>query len=69
MSEQDTWNMITNYLAKNKIKKAVEVELQQKMVIGTIEKDVVETISEEPKEIMVEGQKLGVIFDDELLGF
>jgi hypothetical protein len=39
------------------------------MVIGTIEKDDVEFNSEEPKEIMVEGQKLDYIFDDDPLGF
>jgi len=57
------------YLTENKIKKALEAELQQKMVIGTIEKDVVKTINEEPKEIMVGGQKLDCIFDDEPLSF
>lgn len=40
--------MITAYLAENKIKKALEAKLQQKMIIGTIEKDVVEKIGEEP---------------------
>jgi len=30
---QDAWNKFTAYLAENKIKKALEAELQQKMVI------------------------------------
>jgi len=60
MYEQDAWNRVTAYLAENKIKKSLEVELQQKMVIGTIEKDVIEIVGEEPKEIMVDGQKLGL---------
>jgi len=60
MYEQDAWNRVTTYLAENKIKKSLEVELQQKMVIGTIEKDVIEIVGEEPKEIMVDGQKLGL---------
>jgi len=68
-TEQDAWNRIPAYLVENKIKKDLENELQQKMVIGTIEKDDVEAINEEPKEIMVEGQKLDCIFDDEPLGF
>jgi len=29
MSEQDAWNMITTYVAKNKIKKALEAKLQK----------------------------------------
>jgi len=37
--------------------------------MGTIEKEVIETIGDEPKEIMDERQKLDCIFDDEPLGF
>jgi len=33
MFEQDAWNKITAYLAENKINKALEAKLQQKMVI------------------------------------
>ena len=69
MSNQDAWNRIMTYLAENKIKKALEAKLQQKIVTRTIEKDDAETVGEEPKEIMVEGQKLDYIFYDELLGF
>jgi hypothetical protein len=64
MSEQDAWNEITTYLAENKIKKALEAELQKNLVIRTIEKDVVEAVGEEPKELMVKGQKLDCIFAD-----
>lgn len=39
------------------------------MVIGTIEKDAIETIGDEPKEIIYEGQRLDCVFDDEPLGF
>lgn len=39
------------------------------MVVGTIEKSSFETFTEEPKEMMVEGQKLDYVFDDEPLGF
>jgi len=63
MSEQDTWNRITAYLAENKIKKALEAKLQQKMVIGTIKKDVIQTIGDERKEKMGANQKLDCIFD------
>ncbi len=69
MSEQDAWNRITAYLTKNQIKKALEAKLQQKMVIGIIEKDVIETVGDEPKEIMVDDQKLDCIFCYEPLGF
>jgi len=55
MSEQEAWNKIQAYVAENKIKLAIEAELQQEMVIGTIEKNGVETINEEPEEIMAEG--------------
>jgi len=65
MSEQEAWNKITTYMTEKKTKKALEAKLQQKMVKGTIEKDVVKVISEEPKQIMVEGQNLDCIFDDE----
>jgi hypothetical protein len=50
-------------LTENEIKKALEAELQQKMVIRTIKKDTFE------KEMMVEGQKFDCVFDDEPLGF
>jgi len=66
--EQSAWNRIAAYLAENEIKKALEAELQQSMVVGIIEKDTVEAFTEEPKEIMVEGQKLDYVFDDEPLG-
>jgi ATP:corrinoid adenosyltransferase len=69
MSEQDAWKRIKAYLTENKVKMVIMDKLQQKMVIGTIKKDAVETINEEPKEIMVECQKLDCIFYDEPLGF
>ena len=37
MSEQDAWNKITAYVAENKMKKTLEAELQQKMVVETID--------------------------------
>jgi len=39
------------------------------MVIGTIGEDTIESFSEEPKEIMVDGQNIDCVFDDEPLGF
>jgi len=45
MSKQDAWNRITAYLAENKIKRSLKAKLQQKMVIGTIKKDVVKSVS------------------------
>jgi hypothetical protein len=54
---------------RNEIKKDLEAKLQQKMVVGTIKKDAFETFTKEPKEMMVKGQKLDCIFDDEPVGF
>jgi len=74
--KQDAWNRVTTYLAENEVKKALEAELQQKMVEKilqqnrvTLGEDIVETFNAEPKEIMVDGQKLDCVFDDEPLGF
>ena len=67
--EQKAWNRIVAYLDENEIKKALKAKLQQKMVVGTIEKGTFETFTEEPKEMMVEGQKLDCVFDDGPLGF
>ena len=69
MSEQEAWRKIMAYVAENKIEKALEAELQQNMIIGTIAKDGVEPINKEPEEVMVEGQRLDCIYDDETLGF
>jgi len=49
MPEQNTWNRIVAYLAENEIKRALEPQLQQKMVVGTIEKGTFRTFTEEPK--------------------
>jgi len=67
--EQSAWNRIATYLTENEIKKALEAELQQKMVVETVKKDVIEAFNEEPKDMIVEGQKLDGIFDDEPSGF
>ena len=58
MSAQQTWNMITAYMAENKQIAALEVELQQKMVDETINKN-----------DLVKDQMLDCIYDDEPLGF
>jgi len=39
------------------------------MVVGTIKKDTLEAFTEEPKKMMVEGQKIDCVFDDEPLRF
>ena len=65
MPKQSAWNRIVAYLADNEIKKALVAELKQNMVVGTIEKGTSETFTKEPKEMMVEGQKLDCIFDGE----
>lgn len=63
MFEQDAWNKITTYLAENNINKALESKLRQKLVIGTIKNDVIETIGNKPNEIMGTSQKHDCIID------
>jgi len=61
MSKPNVWDKITAYVAENKFKAAKEAEI--------LHKEVIETLVEDTKDDLVDGQRLDCIYDDEPLGF
>jgi len=61
MSKPNVWDKITAYVAENKFKATKEAEI--------LHKEVIETLVEDTKDDLVDGQRLDCIYDDEPLGF
>jgi len=61
MTEPNIWDKISAYVAENRFNMAKEAEVLQKQVIETITKDTIDDL--------VDDQKLDWIYDDEPLGF
>ncbi|KEH17079.1 hypothetical protein MTR_0046s0090 [Medicago truncatula] len=61
MTEPNIWEKITAYLAENKFKAAKEAE--------NLQQEVIEKLTEESADDIIEDQRLDCIYDDEPLGF
>jgi len=61
MSKPSVWDRIMAYVAKNKLKAAKEAEVLQK--------EAIETSTQDTTNDLVDGQRLDCIYDDEPLGF